>query len=83
MKSKTARTGVVISPYTGKTVDAAIAHLELVLSFKGATTVLGRDYWRGRLTQIAVTQGLTPGQRVRMARLPALLESTDVASAIN
>jgi hypothetical protein len=68
-----ARPAAAVSPYTAKNVDEALAHLERVLSVNGATTVLGLHYWRARLAQIGATSGLTPGQRVRVARLPKLL----------
>lgn len=75
MKTKAAKAAQAASPYTGKNVDEAITHLERVLALRDATTVLGPDYWRARVTQIATSHGLTPGQRARVARLPYLLDS--------
>lgn len=82
MRSKSAIAGTMVSPYTAKNVDDAIAHLERVLLLKGVTTVLGKNYWQKRVTQIATTQGLTPGQRARIARLPALLANMDVTKVV-
>jgi hypothetical protein len=65
----------VTSPYTGKTVDNAITHLEHVLRVPGVTGVLGMDYWRARVDQLAASPGLAPTQHARIARLQGLLKS--------
>lgn len=62
------------SPYSAKTVDTAIQHLELVLSSDSVNTVLTQHYWSGRVKQIECTYGLTPGQRARVALLLKRLE---------
>jgi hypothetical protein len=63
------------SPYTGKNVDDAIAHLERVLSVPGATCVLGRDYWHTRVTELFACPALAPIQKARISRLAQLLAS--------
>ncbi|CAD6543306.1 hypothetical protein LMG28140_03901 [Paraburkholderia metrosideri] len=73
----------VVSPYTAKNIDEALTHLERVLSVEGATTVLGRHYWHGRVAQIGATLGLTPRQRARVARLPQLLADAQSAQCEN
>lgn len=57
------------SPYTAQNVDAAIAHLERVLSAEGARSLFGQTYWRARLMQVHSTPGLTHTQRGRLHRL--------------
>ncbi|NUX59585.1 hypothetical protein FSB65_41375 [Paraburkholderia sp. JPY418] len=60
------------SPYTPRTVEDAIAHLERILSADGAYSLFSRTYWRGRVQQVGATRGLTLQQRTR---LEILLES--------
>ncbi|MFL9906814.1 hypothetical protein [Paraburkholderia sp. RL17-337-BIB-A] len=61
------------SPYTAQNVDAAIAHLERVLTFEGAQSLFGQSYWRVRVMQVNATPGLMRTQRVRLQRLLDLL----------
>jgi hypothetical protein len=75
MKSTATGAEVVASPYSAKTIDAAIQHLERVLSLGGVSVVLSQRYWRGRVRQIECTPGLTPGQQARVALLPKRLEN--------
>jgi hypothetical protein len=63
------------SPYTGKNVDDAIAHLERVLSVPGVTCVLGRDYWHTRVTELFACPTLAPMQKARISRLAQMLAS--------
>ena len=62
------------SPYTGKTADSPMAHLERILSVSGVMTILGPNYWRTRASEIAESPGLTPAQHARIARIAALIE---------
>lgn len=57
------------SPYTPRTAEDAIAHLERILSADGADSLFSRTYWRERVQQVSATRGLTPQQRARLARL--------------
>jgi hypothetical protein len=57
------------SPYTPLTAGDAISHLERILSSEGADSLFSRTYWRARVQQISATQGLTPQQQTRLARL--------------
>jgi hypothetical protein len=57
------------SPYTCHTAEAAISHLERILSAGGADSIFGRTYWRARVEQVSATAGLTPEQRKRLAIL--------------
>jgi hypothetical protein len=73
MKINTKERAAVQSPYTAQNVDAAIAHLERVLSSEGAHSLFGQTYWRVRVMQVDATQGLMHSQRVRLRRLLDLL----------
>lgn len=57
------------SPYTPKSVDAAIIHLERVLSSDGADSLFAPGYWRGRVLQAYATPGLMLSQKERLQRL--------------
>jgi len=57
------------SPYTTHNVDAAIVHLERVLSAEGANSLFGQTYWRTRVQQVSATHGLQRNQRMRLDRL--------------
>lgn len=57
------------SPYTPHTAEAAIAHLERILSAEAACSLFSRTYWRARVQQVSATRGLTEEQRARLARL--------------
>ncbi|WP_250473003.1 hypothetical protein [Caballeronia sp. GAFFF1] len=63
------------SPYTAHNVDAAIVHLERVLSAEGANSLFGQTYWRKRVQQVSTTRGLQRDQRMRLDRLMKLLAS--------
>jgi hypothetical protein len=65
------RSVTVTSPYTHKSVDAAIIHLERVLSSDGADSLFARGYWRGRVLQAYATPGLLSEQKERLQRLLA------------
>lgn len=71
------RSGVQ-SPHTAQNVDAAIAHLERILSLEGSHSLFGQTYWRARVMQVCATRGLMHGQRTRLQRLLGLL--ADAAS---
>jgi hypothetical protein len=64
------------SPYTAHNVDAAIVHLERVLSAEGANSLFGQTYWRRRVQQVSATRGLQRDQRIRLERLLKLLADT-------
>jgi hypothetical protein len=66
-------TSAVQSPYTAQNVDAAIAHLERVLSSEGAHSLFGQTYWRVRVMQVRATSGLMHTQRARLQRLLDLI----------
>src|SRR6185437_523080 len=61
------------SPYTAKTIDGEIAHLERVLSREGAHSLFGQTYWQMRVVQVSATPGLPHSHRVRLQRLLDLL----------
>jgi hypothetical protein len=61
--------------YTSKNVDAAIEHLERVLSLECADSYFGQSYWHARVSQLNDTVGLTHSQQVRVRRLLTLLTS--------
>ena len=63
----------ITSPYTPRNVDAAIGHLERVLSAEGANSLFGQTYWRTRVRQVSATHGLQREQRARLERLMKLL----------
>ncbi|MGF6570047.1 hypothetical protein ABH945_002158 [Paraburkholderia sp. GAS333] len=63
-----------VSPFSGKTADYPIAHLERVLLVSGAMNVFGPNYWRMRVAEIAASPALTPVQRARIARINDLIE---------
>ena len=63
------------SPYTTQNLDAAIAHLERVLSSEAAHSLFGQSYWRGRVVQMGTTLGLMHEQRKRLQRLLDLLDN--------
>jgi hypothetical protein len=71
---------MVQSPYTAQNVDAAITHLERVLSPDGAHSLFGQSYWRIRVMQVDATPGLMHTQRVRLERLLDLLASASTTS---
>ncbi|SAL73994.1 hypothetical protein AWB71_04756 [Caballeronia peredens] len=63
------RDAALTSPYTARNVDAAIRHLERVLSAEGANSLFGQTYWRTRVQQVSATRGLQREQRARLERL--------------
>jgi len=67
------RHATITSPYTLRNVDAAIGHLERVLSAEGANSLFGQTYWRTRVQQVRATRGLQREQRARLERLMKLL----------
>ena len=67
------RDATITSPYTAGNVDAAIRHLERVLSAEGANSLFGQTYWRTRVRQVSATRGLQREQRARLDRLMKLL----------
>jgi hypothetical protein len=75
MKLATADGGAAVSPYTPRTVDIAITHLERVLCAEGADPLFAQAYWRGRILQAYATRGLMRTQQERLQRLLDRLES--------
>ncbi|SAK96352.1 hypothetical protein AWB79_07328 [Caballeronia hypogeia] len=73
MNTTLERDTTITSPYTARNVDAAIGHLERVLSAEGANSLFGQTYWRTRVQQVSATRGLHHEQRARLARLMRLL----------
>jgi len=67
------RNATITIPYTLRNVDAAIGHLERVLSAEGANSLFGQTYWRTRVQQVSATRGLQREQRARLERLMKLL----------
>jgi hypothetical protein len=63
----------VPSPYTPKNADAAIEHLERVLSLECVESYFGQSYWRARVSQLHDTAGLTHSQQLRVRRLLGFL----------
>ncbi|KNH09205.1 hypothetical protein BRCH_01372c [Candidatus Burkholderia brachyanthoides] len=68
------------SPYATHNVDAAIAHLERVLSAEGANSLFGQTHWRTRVRQVGATRGLHRDQRMRLDRLMQRLSDERVAA---
>jgi hypothetical protein len=64
------------SPYSSYNVDAAIVHLERVLSAEGANSLFGQTYWRARVQQVSATRGLHRDQRLRIERLMTRLSES-------
>ncbi|SAK95640.1 hypothetical protein [Caballeronia ptereochthonis] len=73
------RDATITSPYTARNVDAAIRHLERVLSAEGANSMFGQTYWRTRVRQVSATRGLQREQRARLERLMKLLAEVGCA----
>lgn len=69
MNATLERDAAIMSPYTARNVDAAIRHLERVLSAEGANSLFGQTYWRSRVQQVSATRGLQREQRARLERL--------------
>jgi hypothetical protein len=67
----------IVSPYSIKTLDAAIAHLERVIGAECAHTIFGKRYWRGRIQQMQATPGI---MHTQLRRLLALLDRLDSAA---
>jgi hypothetical protein len=63
----------IASPYSSYNVDAAIVHLERILSAEVANSLFGQTYWRRRVQQVSATRGLHHTQRIRLERLMKLL----------
>src|ERR1700741_1874208 len=80
MKATTKKERAVTCPYTAQNIDAAIAHLERVLSSEGAHSLFGQTYWRARVMQANATLGLVHSQRVRLQRLLDLLANAGETS---
>ncbi|TCG03900.1 hypothetical protein BZM27_44880 [Paraburkholderia steynii] len=57
------------SPFTFRTIDAEIIHLECVLCAEGANSLFAKSYWRKRVLQASATSGLAPNQQQRLRRL--------------
>ena len=55
MNATLERDATITSPYTARNVDAAIRHLERVLSAEGANSLFGQTYWRSRVQQVSAT----------------------------
>jgi hypothetical protein len=56
-------------PYCAKNVDAAIAHLERVLSVADAQEIFGQRYWLERVQQLLAAPDLLPLHRNRLRHL--------------
>jgi len=57
------------SPYTIKSIDGAIAHLEVAIIVDDDMAVFGRRYWIDRVQQIALTPGILQSQVHRLNHL--------------
>jgi len=57
------------SPYTVKSIDGAIAHLEIAITVDDDVAVFGRRYWIDRVQQIALTPGILQSQVHRLNHL--------------
>jgi hypothetical protein len=66
---KTASGARTASPYTIQNLDAAIAHLEVAVAAECRAPVLGVQYWRRRVLQVASTGGIQDGQLRRLHRV--------------
>ncbi|SAK72518.1 hypothetical protein AWB77_03149 [Caballeronia fortuita] len=81
MNATLERDATIRSPYTPGSADAAIGHLERVLSAEGANSLFGQTYWRTRVQQVSATRGLLREQRARLERLMRLLSDADGVQA--
>lgn len=81
MSATLERDPAVTSPFTARNVDAAIGHLERVLSAEGANSLFGQTYWRRRVLQVSATRGLQREQRARLDRLMKLLSDAGSVQA--
>src|ERR1700759_4291805 len=81
MNATLERDVTITSPYTARSADAAIRHLERVLSAEGANSLFGQTYWRSRVRQVSATRGLLREQRARLERLMDLLAEAGCISA--
>jgi hypothetical protein len=81
MKTNKRERASVQSPYTAQNVDAAIVHLERVLTSEGAHSLFGQTYWCVRVMQVKATAGLMHAQRVRLQRLMDLIANAASMSA--
>jgi hypothetical protein len=68
-KADTPAGTAVASPYTIQNLDAAIAHLEVAVAAECRVPVLGAQYWRRRVLQVASTRGIQHGQLRRLQRV--------------
>jgi hypothetical protein len=64
------------SPYSACNIDAAITHLERVLSAEGANSLFGQTYWKKRVQQVKATRGLHRNQQIRIERLMTMLSDS-------
>lgn len=70
MKCGDVKTGLrVDSPYTTRSLDGAITHLEFAVAFDGNIAVFGRRYWLDRVRRIASTPRIVPAQARRLQNL--------------
>ncbi|BDC39180.1 hypothetical protein PTKU15_24770 [Paraburkholderia terrae] len=62
-----------VSPYSVKSLDDAIAHLERVIGDEHAQMLFAPDYWHRRIRQMQATPGIMHAQLHRLHRLLNLL----------
>lgn len=77
--TKTASATRPASPYTIQNLDAAIAHLEVAVAAEHRAPVLGAQYWRRRVLQVASTGGIQGGQLRRLQRVLDALAGRQIA----
>ncbi|QBR02290.1 hypothetical protein [Paraburkholderia pallida] len=57
------------SPYTAKSLDGAITHLEIAVAVDDNIAVFGRRYWLDRVERMASTPQIVPAQARRLRYL--------------
>ncbi|WP_027797010.1 hypothetical protein [Paraburkholderia acidipaludis] len=79
MKTRTMEAAAEKVPYCAQTADAAIAHLERVLTVEGACAIFGQRYWLERVQHLLAAPDLLPPHRVRLMHLLERLHALSVA----
>ncbi|MFP6561985.1 hypothetical protein WJ542_27340 [Paraburkholderia sp. B3] len=79
MKTRTREATADKVPYCAQTADAAIAHLERVLTVEDACVIFGHRYWLERVQHLLAAPDLLPPHRVRLLHLLERLRTPPVA----
>jgi hypothetical protein len=69
MHAQAQKRAEITSPYTFRTVDRVITHLERLLDSAEAASVFGSAYLARRIEEVCATPGLVPAQERRVRQL--------------